>query len=153
MVSAPCPPMTDELRPIVGERLVAEHVIGMTVRVDHIAYRQRRDATNRQTQSAADGVGTPGVDHRDALLTDDKPEVGDVSGVERRHFLVCAVVDIHARGRIFYCKVANLRRRCPNTKGTPDDRAGEQQRTVTRTGGQARHLRCEAVIAPAPVIR
>jgi len=86
--------MSDELRVVVDEGGIAEHVIGVDVCVDHVTHRQRRDTANRISQCATHRVGSSRVDDRHAPVSDDESEVRDVAGILAGHRLLTAVVDV-----------------------------------------------------------
>ena len=84
---------------------IAEHVVGMFVRVDHIANRFVGDGVDRQQQTLADGDAAAGVDQGNGVVSDDDAEIGDVARVVRRRecdlseMCVIAVRDLLHRQR------------------------------------------------------
>ncbi len=60
---------------------VAEDVIRMFMRIDHVADRLVGDAADGQEQTLADSDAATGVDECDGVLSDDDAEIGDVAGV------------------------------------------------------------------------
>jgi hypothetical protein len=69
--------LPDEARVLGSEGRVAEHVVGMHVRVDHVADRKRGPGSHRSEQPAAGSQATAGVDDRHRLAPDDKADIGD----------------------------------------------------------------------------
>ena len=72
--------MSDKCRP--GRHgCVAEDVIWMFVRIDHVADRLVGDATNGQQQTLSDVDAAASVDQGDGLLPDNDAEIGDIAAV------------------------------------------------------------------------
>ena len=62
---------------------VAENVVRMFMRVDHIADRLVGDAADGQKQTLPDGDAAAGVDKRHGILSNDDAEIGDVASIVR----------------------------------------------------------------------
>ena len=71
------PGMGDDRRARLAEDLGAEDVVGVHVRQDEPADRQRRPLADRRVECLADRARPTGVDHRHRLLADDEADVGD----------------------------------------------------------------------------
>ena len=102
------PLMTDDLRMIVVERRIAEHVIRMHVRVDDEAHRQGRERADRRAQRAPDDIAAAGVDYSDAARADDEAHIGNVAIVVAGDVGQLAVMNVDARCRILEREVGQL---------------------------------------------
>jgi hypothetical protein len=90
--------MADEGGALGLERGVAEHVVGMHVRVDDVLDRQLGAGADRFEQLLADARAAAGVDDGDRLVADDETGVGGIAGVARVERLVAAFVHEDAGG-------------------------------------------------------
>ena len=68
---------------VVAERGIAENVVGVLVRVDHIADRLAGDSADRRQQRLPDLHAAAGIDNRDGIAPDDDANVRDVPGIRR----------------------------------------------------------------------
>src|SRR5262247_3955255 len=81
---------------VAREGGIAEHVVGMGVRVDDVAHRLRGHAADGGGELATLGHAAAGVDHGDRRVADDEADIGDGAGIGGRHHGGGALVDEHA---------------------------------------------------------
>ena len=90
--------MADELRLFLPESNIAEHMIIMNMRVDHITDRQRGYAPHGLSQRAADGGRAASVDHRDTFVADDEADIGDIVIIGMLQPDMFALMHVNPRG-------------------------------------------------------
>ena len=71
--------MADENGAGLDESAIAEHVVGMGVGVDDVANGLLRLLAQRREKGAAFDQAAARIDHRDGVVPDDRPEIGDVA--------------------------------------------------------------------------
>ena len=71
--------------PLALECCIAENMVGMHMRIDHIADRLGGPCTDRGQQAAALAGTAAGIDHRDRVVADHKCDVGDGAFVVATH--------------------------------------------------------------------
>ena len=126
--------MTDDLRMIVVERRIAEHVIRMHVRVDDEAHRQGRERADRRAQRAPDDIAAAGVDYSDAARADDEAHIGNVAIVVAGDVGQLAVMNVDARCRILERQARGVGASRARRDGSPRMPAPA---TIARTSGTA----------------
>ena len=69
--------MADELGMVVTECGGAEDMVGMDMGHDHIADRQPSPGADCGPEHDPFMIAAAGVDHRDRVISDDEPDIGD----------------------------------------------------------------------------
>ena len=118
--------VADEGRIVRLEGRVAEHMIGMHMRVDHIFDRAVGDGADRCVKLFANLGTSQRVDHRDGVVTNDEARIRHVAAILRRLHLVAPLMHEDARRdlRDFEC-LARMPGQHAQQRG-----GGERQRTT-----------------------
>jgi len=131
----------DEGRAVLLERRVAEHMVGMHMRVDHVADRLARHRTDGVAQIAPNLGAAQGVDHSDRVGAYDEARIRHVAPVLRGLDLIASLMHEHARPDLVHRKRrAHGRgetgrdgleqRRCRKGKGSAKEALAREQKPV-----------------------
>src|SRR4051794_37704763 len=88
--------VTDKGRSVLHESAIAEHVIGMAMRVDDVADRLAGPGANGCHQLSSLAEAATRIDHGDRILSNDEADIGDRAVVLARHLRGLAVVHEYA---------------------------------------------------------
>ncbi len=91
---------------------VPEYVIGMSVRVDHVANRLGGFLLQRGKKLPSFNQASAGVDHGHGVVADNGAEVGDIADIAAVHQCCLALMREDARRDFFETKALRERRLC-----------------------------------------